>query len=152
MFISNVVNQSSAPFHCSFMAPAAAGMTYAWDRGVKAKAPSKPIVSNLDAGLITDPEQLKKDIVASIYKPVLWAPALDVMRKHGVSRFVFIGPGKALANMAKKECNSGRWQALRDQLQIASVATLKDLQDVSELCRDLQQQQGSGQLDVYATA
>lgn len=118
------------------MAPASSGMTYAWNNGVQAKAPRQPIVSNLDGGLITDSNRLKKDIVASIHKPVLWAPAMDIMRSAGVSRFVYIGPGKALANLAKKECKTGNWQEYEDQLQIASVATMKDLSDVKELCSE----------------
>lgn len=126
-----------APFHCSFMAPAAIGMRHAWDHGVNAKVPRKPIVSNLDAGLITDPERLKCDIVASIHKPVLWQPALDVMKDEGkVERFIFVGPGKALANLAKKEARTGTWKDWKG-LEIASVATLKDLQEVKEMCTDL---------------
>lgn len=96
-----------------------------------ARAPRAPIVSNLDAGLITTPEQLKSDIVASIHKPVLWQPALDVMRNAGVERYVFIGPGKALANLARKEARTGTWKDW-EELEIASVATLDDLKDLRE--------------------
>ena len=126
----------SAPFHCSFMALAATGMRHAWEHGVTAKAPRRPIVSNLNAGLITDAETLKNDIVASVHKPVLWSPALEVMREKGVERFVYIGPGKALANLAKKESKTGIWKGWKE-LEIASVASPKDFEETSEMCEDL---------------
>lgn len=118
------------------MAPAAAGMTHAWNHGVKAKAPRAPIVSNLDAGLILNPERLKKDIVASIHKPVLWSSAMNVMRDQGVSRFIFIGPGKALANLARKEQKNGIWKDWKD-VKFGTVATEECMKKASELCRDL---------------
>lgn len=127
----------SAPFHCSFMAPAAHGMAYAWDHGVSAKAPSAPIVSNLTASLITSPERLKFDIVASVHKPVLWASALDVMKEQGVTRFVYIGPGRALANLANKELKNGRWKDSREDIEIIPVATIKDFEECAEECENL---------------
>lgn len=134
----------SAPFHCSFMAPAAVGMTHAWNNGINAKAPRAPIVSNLDAGLIVTPERLKRDIVASIHKPVLWSSALDVMREQGVTRYVFVGPGKALANLARKEHKTGRWTGW-DELEIGTVATEGCMQEAAELCQDLAGQHASSQ-------
>lgn len=118
------------------MAPAAAGMTHAWNNGVSARAPRAPIVSNLDAGLILNPERLKKDIVASIHKPVRWSSALNVMRDQGVSRFIFVGPGKALANLARKEHKSGKWQDWKE-VQFGTVATEECMAATSEMCRDL---------------
>jgi malonyl CoA-acyl carrier protein transacylase len=119
------------------MAPAAAGMTHAWNHGVSAKAPRAPIVSNLDAGLILNPERLKRDIVASIHKPVLWSSALNVMKDQGVTRFVFVGPGKALANLARKELKSGKWKEWKDDVQFGTVATEECMRNTSELCGDL---------------
>jgi len=120
------------------MAPAAAGMTHAWNHGVSARAPRAPIVSNLDAGLITTPDRLKRDIVASISAPVQWSSALEVMRSEGgVKRFIFVGPGKALANLAKKEVKSGNWRKYKDELEIGTVATEKCMLETSEMCRDL---------------
>lgn len=136
-----------APFHCSFMSPAAIGMRHAWEHGVTARAPRAPIVSNLDAGLITTPEQLKSDIVASIHKPVLWQPALDVMRDAGVERYVFIGPGKALANLARKEARTGSWKHLKE-LEVASVATLDDLKDLRESHEEQQRSQMTASVSI----
>jgi len=126
-----------APFHCSFMYPAAPGMTHAWKHGVRAQDPRAPIVSNLDAGLITSKEKLMTDIVASIHKPVLWAPGMTRMLDADVERFVFIGPGRALANLAKKEsrhpASAPRWKGK----EILSVTTEDDLRTVREACSDL---------------
>jgi malonyl CoA-acyl carrier protein transacylase len=120
------------------MAPAAHGMAFAWEHGVSAKAPSAPIVSNLTASLITTPERLKGDIVASIHKPVLWASALDVMKNEGgVTRFVYIGPGRALANLANKELKNGRWKDSKEDIEIIPVATMKDFEECAEECQDL---------------
>lgn len=143
----------SAPFHCSFMAPAAAGMTHAWNHGVKAKAPRAPIVSNLDAGLASDPAILKRDIVASIHAPVLWSSALNKMKnEEGVNRFIFVGPGKALANLARKEMKSGTWKDNAHNLEIGTVATEECMRNTSELCRDMMEEAAAGMKEGLAEA
>merc|ERR1712093_299155 len=82
-------------------------------------------------------EKLMTDIVASIHKPVLWAPGMTRMLDADVERFVFIGPGRALANLAKKEsrhpASAPRWKGK----EILSVTTEDDLCTVSEACSDL---------------
>jgi acyl transferase domain-containing protein len=129
------------------MAPAAAGMTHAWKHGVSAQAPRAPIVSNLDAGLITTPDRLIRDIVASISAPVQWSSALELMRNKGVKRFIFVGPGKALANLARKEVKTGNWRQEEGGLQIGTVATEKCMLETSRMCEDLVHQL-EGQQDV----
>ena len=126
---------------------AAIGMAHAWNEGVKAKAPRAPLISNVDATLVEDAEKLKSHIVQSLHVPVVWTQALDVMREHGVSRYIFLGPGKALANLAKKECKTGKWKDW-SEVQVASVATRQDLEEVARLCSDFGKQTSQAQTET----
>lgn len=133
------------------MSPAAPGMTHAWQHGVTARDPIAPIVSNLDAGLIASSDKLVRDIVASIHKPVLWAPGLGRMLEEGVERFVFVGPGKSLANLARKEARHPASRAKWEGKEILSVATQDDIDEVSLACQDLVESLAPHEGDQAAT-
>ncbi len=53
----------SAPFHCALMAPAAAVMAEAL-AGVAIAAPSVPLVANVRAEAVSDPEEIRALLVA----------------------------------------------------------------------------------------
>ena len=63
--------------------------------------PTIPIVSNYDAMLRTNPDEIKKALIEQIDNPVLW---LDSVRKLGKinNNFLEIGPKKVLSGIIKK--------------------------------------------------
>jgi [acyl-carrier-protein] S-malonyltransferase len=70
--------------------------------------------------------------------PVRWSSALDTLRANGVTEMLFIGPGRALGNLAKREVEKGYWadgNGNRDKLEVSAVATEEDLRRVSELLK-----------------
>jgi len=93
----------SAPFHCSFLAPAAEGIQVALANTAVAD-PAVPLVSSLDGAPLTSGEDVCDALVSQITAPVQWARALGSLGpRFGVERLVFLGPGKALANLAKRD-------------------------------------------------
>jgi malonyl CoA-acyl carrier protein transacylase len=73
--------------------------------------------------------------VTNIFTPVKWFDCQNFLLSNGVERFVFLGPGKALANMSRKEVERGVWKGDErgEKLEIETVATLDDLERVREL-------------------
>lgn len=91
----------SAPFHCDMMAPAAQAMKDAL-ADVAFNAPSVPIVNNVQAAPVTDPEQLKADLVAQVTGRVRWRESIEWMAGQGIETFAEPGSGKVLTVMLKR--------------------------------------------------
>jgi [acyl-carrier-protein] S-malonyltransferase len=91
----------SAPFHCSLMAPAAARMKTAL-AAVTPGALSFPVLANVEAKPNAEPARVGELLVRQVDSPVLWDQTVLAMAEAGVTRALEIGPGKILANMAKR--------------------------------------------------
>ncbi|MGA0530880.1 ACP S-malonyltransferase [Hansschlegelia sp. KR7-227] len=91
----------SAPFHCALMQPAAEVMREAL-AGVKILAPRAPLVANVTAGPLTDPEAIRAKLVEQVTGSVRWRESVVFMAGAGVTRFVEIGAGKVLAGLVKR--------------------------------------------------
>lgn len=91
----------SAPFHCALMQPAADAMREAL-AGVKINAPKAPLVANVTAGPLTDPEAIRARLVEQVTGAVRWRESVAFMAGAGVTRFVEIGAGKVLAGLVKR--------------------------------------------------
>ncbi len=91
----------SAPFHCGLMQPAAAVMAEAL-AGVVIKAPSVPVVVNVRAEAVTEPDRIRALLVAQVTGAVRWRESVLWMDGAGVTEFWEIGAGKALSGMIKR--------------------------------------------------
>jgi len=91
----------SAPFHCALMQPAAEAMRAAL-ANVTVSAPVVPVVANVLAAPITDPEEIKKRLVEQVTGTVRWRECVTYMTANGVTEVYEIGAGKVLAGLAKR--------------------------------------------------
>src|SRR3954463_7416801 len=91
----------SAPFHCRLMQPAADAMADAL-AGVTIRAPASPLVSNVLAAAITDPDEIRRRLVEQVTGTVRWRESVAYMAAHGVTRFFEIGAGKVLSGLVKR--------------------------------------------------
>ncbi len=91
----------SAPFHCALMAPAAEKMAEALGQ-VEMKAPRVPLVANVRAEAVSDPEEIKKLLVEQVTGQVRWKSSVEWMAAQGVTSFWEIGAGKALTGMIRR--------------------------------------------------
>ncbi|MBP1626219.1 MAG: malonyl CoA-acyl carrier protein transacylase [Holophagaceae bacterium] len=92
----------SAPFHSPLMEPAQLAMTPVL-QALAFKAPCCPLVNNVDAQAITDPELLRQGLVRQIPGAVRWEATLDLLLAQGVTTFLELGPGKVLTGLVKKQ-------------------------------------------------
>jgi [acyl-carrier-protein] S-malonyltransferase len=91
----------SAPFHCSLMRPAAEAMAEAL-ANVAIKAPVVPVIANVLAAPISDPEEIKRRLVEQVTGTVRWRECIGYMGANGITDVFEIGSGKVLAGLAKR--------------------------------------------------
>ncbi|MEZ5984384.1 MAG: ACP S-malonyltransferase [Hyphomonas sp.] len=91
----------SAPFHCSLMQPAADAMAEAL-AGTDIKAPVVPVVANVSATAVTDPETIRRNLVAQVTGRVRWTESVQYMVAQGVDTTGEVGNGKVLTVMQRR--------------------------------------------------
>ncbi len=91
----------SAPFHCKLMQPAADAMAEAL-ANVAIKAPSVPLIANVIAAPISEPDEIRKRLVEQVTGTVRWRECVAAMASLGVTTFLEIGSGKVLSGLVKR--------------------------------------------------
>lgn len=91
----------SAPFHCALMQPAADVMAEELAK-VEVRRPVVPVVANVLAEPISDPEEIKKRLVEQVTGTVRWRESVLKMSELGVGDFYEIGAGKVLTGLIKR--------------------------------------------------
>ncbi|AXT34361.1 [acyl-carrier-protein] S-malonyltransferase [Phaeobacter sp. LSS9] len=91
----------SAPFHCALMQPAADVMAEAL-ADVAIKSPAVPLIANVRADAVNEPDEIRKLLVEQVTGSVRWRESVQTMAAKGVSEFWEIGAGKALSGMIRK--------------------------------------------------
>ena len=112
----------SAPFHCPLMAPAADAMAQALAEAEIA-APVTPLVANITARPVSDPEAIRRLLVEQVTGRVRWRESIDWMATEGaVTRFVELGAGKVLTGMAKRIAPDAEALALNTPADLETFA------------------------------
>jgi [acyl-carrier-protein] S-malonyltransferase len=88
----------SAPFHCSLMQPAADAMAEALSK-VQVNAPSVPVVANVLATPISDPDEIRRRLVEQVTGTVRWRECVQYMAANGITEVYEIGSGKVLSGL-----------------------------------------------------
>ncbi len=92
----------SAPFHCALMAPAADAMQQAL-ADVAMQAPAVPLVANVLARPISEPDEIRRRLVEQVTGMVRWTESVAWLTGEGeVSELVELGTGKVLTGLAKR--------------------------------------------------
>lgn len=91
----------SAPFHCALMQPAAEVMRDAL-AAVTINAPAVPLVANVLAAPISDPEVIRARLVEQVTGMVRWRETMLYLKEHGVGTVYEVGAGRVLAGLARR--------------------------------------------------
>lgn len=91
----------SAPFHCDMMAPAAEAMREAL-ADANFNAPAVPVINNVQATSVNDPDQLRSDLVAQVTGRVRWRESVEWMHREGIESLAEPGCGKVLTVMLRR--------------------------------------------------
>ena len=88
-------------FHSPLMQPAKEELEYAIE-ATEFHTPKCPVYQNVDAKPHTDPEEIKKNLIAQLTAPVRWTNEVQNMIADGATDFTECGPGKVLQGMIVK--------------------------------------------------
>jgi [acyl-carrier-protein] S-malonyltransferase len=91
----------SAPFHCALMRPAADEMAEALGEA-KILPPAVPVVANVTAAAVKDPESIRRLLVEQVTGLVRWRESVLAMKAAGVDTIVELGAGKVLSGLVKR--------------------------------------------------
>ena len=103
----------SAPFHCAMMAPAGEIMAEALG-AADVKVPSVPVVANVTATPISDPAEIRRNLVKQVTGMVRWRESVLWMAQNGVNKVVEVGSGKVLTVMNRRIDKTLSGSALSD--------------------------------------
>src|SRR5690606_23874101 len=91
----------SAPFHCELLRPAADAMEEAL-AGVRIVEPAVPLIANVTAQPVQNPEEIRRLLVEQVTAPVRWRESVLYMRAQEVEELVEIGAGKVLTGLTRR--------------------------------------------------
>ena len=91
----------SAPFHSALMSPAADAMAEALAE-VTMQAPCVPLVANVLAAPISDPDEIRNRLVEQVTGQVRWRETIEWMGANGVTNLMEVGSGKVLSGLARR--------------------------------------------------
>lgn len=91
----------SAPFHSSLLQPASEKLQ-GYLANIEFKAPTIPVINNVDVAILNDPVAIKDALVRQAAKPVRWQETIQAMAQQGITQVVECGPGKVLAGLTKR--------------------------------------------------
>jgi len=91
----------SAPFHCALMQPAADAMREAL-AGVQIETPVVPVVANVLAAPVTDPEEIRARLVEQVTGMVRWRETMTYLANHDVTSVYEVGAGRVLTGIARR--------------------------------------------------
>jgi [acyl-carrier-protein] S-malonyltransferase len=114
----------SAPFHCALMQPAAEAMREALSK-VEIKAPAIPLVANVLATPISDPEEIRARLVEQITGMVRWRETMLYLKANGVGTVYEVGAGRVLTGIARRfEGIEARSVGTPEELETAAAALM----------------------------
>lgn len=88
-------------FHSPLMEPAREELAAAIE-DTQFTEPACPIYQNVTTIAVTDPSEIKKNLVSQLTAPVKWAQSMQNMISDGATKFIEVGPGNVLQGLIRK--------------------------------------------------
>jgi [acyl-carrier-protein] S-malonyltransferase len=88
-------------FHSPMMEPAREELAAAI-KATHFSNPSCPVYQNVTANAVTNPAEIKKNLMIQLTAPVKWTQSVQQMIADGASEFIEVGPGNVLQGLVKK--------------------------------------------------
>ena len=111
----------SAPFHSPLMEPAKLAMEPIL-KPLAISVPSSPLINNIDAATVSDPEAIRDGLMRQISGTVQWEAIASLLLQQGVTKFFELGPGTVLKNLLRRQIKDHSME----EVQIYSIANQND--------------------------
>jgi [acyl-carrier-protein] S-malonyltransferase len=110
----------SAPFHSALMQPAQDRL--AGDlKALKFLSMNLPVVTNVDADVVSDPEKARDALIRQVTGAVQWERSVRVLIGRGISTFIEVGPGKVLCGLMRQIDRSKICMNVEDEASLQKV-------------------------------
>ena len=103
----------SGAFHCALMLDAQNQMKIALEKA-EIKSPLIPVVANVTANLVTDPNEIRDLLTRQITGAVKWRETMLFMASQGVEEIIEIGSGKVLAGLVGRTCPNMKSRSIQN--------------------------------------
>jgi [acyl-carrier-protein] S-malonyltransferase len=91
----------SGAFHSPMMEPAREELAAAIE-ATTFSTPICPVYQNVTASAVSDPNEIKKNLIIQLTAPVKWTQSVQQMIQDGATLFTEVGPGKVLTGLVNK--------------------------------------------------
>ena len=88
-------------FHSPLMEPAREELAAAIE-ATHFSEPACPIYQNVSTFAVTNPSDIKENLIFQLTAPVKWTQSVQNMIKDGATKFIEVGPGNVLQGLVKK--------------------------------------------------
>lgn len=88
-------------FHSPLMEPAREELAAAIEN-TTFNTPKCPIYQNVTTTAVTNPDEIKQNLISQLTAPVKWTQSIQQMVADGATHFTEVGPGKVLQGLVKK--------------------------------------------------
>lgn len=109
----------SGAFHSGLMLEAQNQMKIALEKA-EIKAPLIPVVANVTANLVTEPNQIRDLLARQITGSVRWRETMLFMASQGVEEIIEIGSGKVLAGLVGRTCPNMKSRSIQNSEDLKS--------------------------------
>jgi [acyl-carrier-protein] S-malonyltransferase len=110
------------------MEQAAQGLADAVAGIEQVERPQVPVISNVTAQPLTDPVEIRSELVAQVTAPVRWIGSVERMAADGVTQIVEIGPGTVLTGLVKRIASGVRLMNVNDSASMERWTTSVEAQ------------------------
>ena len=110
----------SVPSHCALMKPAADQLAVKLE-SITFKAPSVPVINNVDVKQEKNADEIRYALVRQLYNPVRWTESVEKMTTSGVQILFEIGPNKVLTGLTKRINKALDAHAVNDIASLSAV-------------------------------
>lgn len=115
-----VILAVSAPFHCALLMPAQKRLEIDL-RAAKFNDLRFPLITNVDAQIITSGDEAREALIRQVTLPVRWLDSIREMIDQGVTIFVEVGPGKVLSGLLRQIDRSVRCFNVEDSASLQAT-------------------------------
>jgi len=96
-----ILLEVNGAFHSSFMKKAALKLSKELDK-IKIFTPQLPVVSNVTSNPVSDPAEIKDNLVKQVTGTVFWEDSMKFILSKGIMDFIEFGPGKVLKGLMRR--------------------------------------------------
>ena len=109
--------QVSGAFHSILMQPTVEGMAQAISQ-IDFNQPQVPIIANSTAKPLTNPDEVKEELLRQLCHCVQWQPSIEYMVSAGVLTFIEIGPGQVLSGLIRR---------INKEVQVLNISDIESI-------------------------